>query len=100
MSLKDMDPHQATEKFLNATRVKTGVSQRFLDAARPLVLRAFREVPEERLDECLAALTRAFARQAEIEKLASEAKCALDTARVQILNTQGLFGRKVKQLIH
>ena len=64
-----MSPDQATEEFLQLVRKDTGVSQRFLDAARPLVRRAFVEVPKERLQNCLNAIRTAIERQAEIEKL-------------------------------
>ena len=96
------DPDKATEEFLNEVRTKTGVSERFINAARPLVRRAFVEVLPDRLESCLASLMRAFSRQAEIEALATEARVALENSKKK-LNTMvntNLFGAQQKQLMN
>ena len=95
-------PDELAEQFLNKMREKTGVSWRFLNSARPLVRRAFIEVPLERREACLASLAKAFSRQAEIESLAAEAKRNLGNAREQILATHNLFGplKKNKPMVN
>ena len=89
-------PDELTEEFLKYAHEETGVSWKFLYAAEHLVKRAFVEVPEHRLQPCLDQILKALHRQAEVERLAEEAKASLSQARTQItaLQANGLFGTK------
>ena len=56
------------EIFIAKLEKETGVSKRFLEAARPSIERAFIEVPKERRLECLEAIEMSCKNQAETEK--------------------------------
>ena len=56
------------EIYIAKLEKETGVSKRFLEAARPSIERAFLEVPEERRYECLEAIETSCRTQAETEK--------------------------------
>lgn len=98
----NLTPDQLTEEFLHHARKETGVSWRFLNSARNLVRRAFIEVPLERREACMASILKAMKRQAEIEKLAEEAKSTLSEGKSQILALQAnrLFGTKNNNLVN
>lgn len=68
--MSDQEKHALIEIELFIARMEkeTGVSKRFLDAARPSIERAFLEVPRARRHECLTAIETSCRTQAETEK--------------------------------
>ena len=64
------DPNAAkrnADDFIERLGQETGVSRRFLEEARPVIERAFAEVPEDRLSACLETIRFTVQMQAETE---------------------------------
>ncbi|MCP4602517.1 MAG: hypothetical protein GY847_18705 [Proteobacteria bacterium] len=55
------------EIFITKLKAETGISHRFLEAARPAIEKAFTLVPEENRNNCLDAIRESVRRQAETE---------------------------------
>lgn len=70
------DPATLANDFIEQLVKDTGVSRRFLEAARPSIETAFRDVPLDRRPQCLDAIREATTRQAETELI-------LDRAAIQ-----------------
>ncbi len=67
-------------EFLTQLRQFTGVSHRFIEAARPAVEKAFAEVPEDRLQDCLDSIWKIAECQVE-----TEASCERSRALARLL---------------
>lgn len=73
--------NKEVEEFLNEVRRSTNISERFLEAARPSVVRLFTEVPAERREQCLATLRSVFEAQAGTEHVCSTARGMLNQVK-------------------
>lgn len=68
MSQHDKSVLIEIETYIAKLEKETGVSKRFLEAARPSIERAFLEVPIERRFECLEAIEHSCKTQASTER--------------------------------
>lgn len=63
----------SADMFIKSLVQKTGVSRRFIEAARPMIEKAFSEVSEEYRVKCLQDVETIVSRQAETERCARQA---------------------------
>ncbi len=89
-----MTDEERVQIFVAELDKTTGVSKRFLDAARPAVEKLFRSVPPEKQAEVLEVFRQTARCQAETEHHASAALAMTE----DLAEKEAAFARKLKEL--
>lgn len=89
----------AVDELMRIVKEETGVSEKFIEAARPSIEAIFTDVEAQRRPECIQALWETAALQAETEQAIARARMwakRLENAQNHLLVELGRMNRRVE----
>lgn len=96
-----LDPGVYADIFIEEMQQQTGCSTRFLDEARPALIKLYRDVSGEPLENCLNDIRQLIEQQAETERVCRKAKeeaKALEKIQTQLDTDLKIMHRQVSDM--